>query len=63
MVTQLVSGGGGFGSPYERASELVARDVREGYVSLESAARDYRVVIDRATGEVDEDATRQLRQS
>jgi N-methylhydantoinase B len=63
MVTQLVSGGGGFGSPDERAPELVARDVREGYVSLESAARDYRVVIDRATGGVDMDATLQLRKS
>lgn len=63
MVTQLVSGGGGFGSPHERAPALVARDVREGYVSIESAARDYGVVIDRATGDVDVDATRQLRKS
>jgi N-methylhydantoinase B len=33
-------GGGGFGSPLERPAELVADDVRQGYVSI-AAARDY----------------------
>jgi N-methylhydantoinase B len=62
MVTQLVSGGGGFGDPLERKPELVAQDVQERHVSLESAARDFGVVIDRATGRVDFEATKRLRE-
>jgi N-methylhydantoinase B/oxoprolinase/acetone carboxylase alpha subunit len=34
-------GGGGYGDPRERERERIAQDVREGYVSPESAARDY----------------------
>jgi N-methylhydantoinase B len=34
-------GGGGYGSPLDRARELVARDLRRGYISAEAAARDY----------------------
>lgn len=40
-VSFRTPGGGGAGSPSERAPELVARDVREGYISPESAKRDY----------------------
>jgi N-methylhydantoinase B len=53
-------GGGGFGPPMERDPDLVARDVREGYVSRETALETYRVVLDGA-GRVDEAATRALR--
>jgi N-methylhydantoinase B/oxoprolinase/acetone carboxylase alpha subunit len=35
-------GGGGFGDPRERDRELVRSDVEDGFVSLESAIRDYR---------------------
>jgi N-methylhydantoinase B len=38
-------GGGGYGPPWERPAELVARDVREGYVSLEQAREQYGVVL------------------
>jgi N-methylhydantoinase B len=38
-------GGGGFGDPAERDPALVARDVRLGYVSRETAQRDYKVVL------------------
>ncbi len=38
-------GGGGFGDPCERAADAVLADVREGYVSVASAARDYGVVV------------------
>jgi N-methylhydantoinase B len=48
-----VGGGGGFGSPLERDPERVLADVRSGYVSLESARRDYGVVIHQ-TGEPDQ---------
>src|SRR5262249_3713635 len=34
-------GGGGYGSPLERAPELVRGDVVGGYVSAAAAARDY----------------------
>jgi N-methylhydantoinase B len=35
------AGGGGYGDPGKRDSEALARDVTEGFVSSESAARDY----------------------
>ena len=53
-------GGGGFGRPTERDPQLVARDVREGYVSRGVALGAYRVVLD-GSGAVDEAATRNLR--
>jgi N-methylhydantoinase B len=58
-----VGGGGGFGSPLERPSELVLADVRAGYVSLEAAERDYGVVIRRSGRrlELDRSATVALR--
>jgi N-methylhydantoinase B len=34
--------GGGFGNPLERAPELIEDDLRQGFVSPEAAARDYR---------------------
>ena len=36
-----LSGGGGFGDPAERDPNMVADDVRNGYVSAEAALRDY----------------------
>jgi N-methylhydantoinase B len=38
------AGGGGFGDPRERDPGLLARDLREGKVSPESARRDYMAV-------------------
>jgi N-methylhydantoinase B len=40
------AGGGGWGDPLQRDPKLVRQDVVEGFVSMESAARDYGVVID-----------------
>ncbi len=54
-------GGGGFGSPQERPAERVAFDVAEGYISADSAAKDYGVVVDTAAGKIDHDATAKLR--
>lgn len=54
-------GGGGYGNPLERDPELVAVDVIDGYVSLESARDDYGVIIDPATGEVDVEETNKSR--
>src|SRR5262249_1744456 len=38
-------GGGGYGPPAERALDLVARDLRRGYISPEAALADYGVRI------------------
>jgi N-methylhydantoinase B len=51
------AGGGGWGNPFDRDPERVRQDVVDGYVSIESAARDYGVVIDPHTLEVDSAAT------
>ena len=52
VLRYLTNGGGGWGDPFEREPERVLRDVRDGYVSLEGAARDYGVVV---TGNPEED--------
>ncbi len=41
----LNHGGGGWGNPLEREPDRVMVDVRDGYVSIEGAARDYGVVV------------------
>jgi N-methylhydantoinase B len=55
-------GGGGWGNPLERDPELVRRDVVEEFISLESALRDYGVVLTQKL-EVDVEATRKQRSS
>jgi N-methylhydantoinase B len=60
--TLKAGGGGGFGPAIERAPELVAHDVRQGYVSAETARSVYRVALD-AEGRVDVEETRRLRSS
>jgi N-methylhydantoinase B len=50
-------GGGGFGSPLERAPEAVRDDVREGYVTLHAARDYYGVALDPETLEIDAAAT------
>lgn len=54
--------GGGYGDPLEREPQRVLEDVRDEYVSLENARKQYGVVIDPATWTVDEEATSSLRQ-
>ena len=56
------AGGGGWGDPLERDIEKVRVDVVRELVSVEKAASDYGVVCDPETSEVDEEATRALRQ-
>lgn len=45
LLRLRTTGGGGWGDPFEREPELVLRDVLQGLVSEESAARDYGVVV------------------
>ncbi|RLC23797.1 MAG: hypothetical protein DRH56_07240 [Deltaproteobacteria bacterium] len=61
-VVDFVQGGCGAGNPLEREIEEVRKDVRDGLVSVESAERDYGVVIDPETFEVDTERTRVLRE-
>ncbi len=61
VVTIDAAGGGGFGNPLDRDPEMVESDVIEGYVNIERAQEDYRVVIDPKTLKVDIDATKKLR--
>ncbi|MBA2962177.1 MULTISPECIES: hydantoinase B/oxoprolinase family protein [Ramlibacter] len=53
-------GGGGFGPPEQRDPELVAHDVRQGYVGADGAREKYKVVL-RGDGSVDGAATQALR--
>lgn len=53
-------GGGGFGDPLTRDAARVGRDVRLGYVSRETARRDYGVAVSES-GTVDLAATAKLR--
>jgi N-methylhydantoinase B len=63
----LTNGGGGWGSPFEREPRKVLADVRDEYVSVEGAARDYGVVVagdphyDPEGLRIDEPATAELR--
>ncbi|HKT19974.1 MAG TPA: hydantoinase B/oxoprolinase family protein [Stellaceae bacterium] len=54
-------GGGGFGPPDERPLAAIEDDVKQGYVSLEAAERDYGVVFDRSTMTIDRAATEEKR--
>jgi N-methylhydantoinase B len=54
-------GGGGFGPPWTRPAERVREDVRQGYISPESARSDYGIVLDPDSFEVDQDASETLR--
>jgi N-methylhydantoinase B len=51
-VTFLTAGGGGYGDPRERSREMVARDVAEGLVSPEAAAKSYEFVPAQQEGSV-----------
>jgi N-methylhydantoinase B len=68
VVRQMTCGGGGWGDPFARDPERVRVDVRDEYVTVDGAARDYGVVVvgdlrfpERLT--VDAAATRALRAS
>ncbi len=54
-------GGGGYGNPHERPVAAVLADVRQGYVSIAAALRDYGVVIDATSMAVDAVKTAALR--
>lgn len=59
-VVACTAGGGGYGDPWTREPERVARDVADGFVSRDIAREHYGVVID-GDGNVDGDATAAIR--
>ncbi len=63
LIRLVTPGGGGWGDPLERDIEAVRLDVVRKLVSFESAERDYGVIIDRESFEVDEPATSSLRET
>jgi len=61
-VTLKLPGGGGFNAPMLRDPHRVLDDVKQGYVSIDGAERDYGVIIDRDTMTVNDDATQARRE-
>jgi N-methylhydantoinase B len=61
VVRILTGRGGGFGEPRQRPATSVAEDVRNGYISRQTARQTYGVVLDDDLN-VDTAATAQLRQ-
>ncbi len=60
-VVDFTQGGCGVGNPLDRPVEDVWEDVRDGLVSVKSAEKNYGVIIDPATLDVDSDKTTELR--
>lgn len=63
MFIYRTAGAGGWGDPLGRPAAAVLEDVINDLVSLESARAEYGVIIDPVSHQVDEDATRELRES
>ena len=55
------AGGGGWGDPLDRDPEKVLLDVREEFITADSARGDYGVVVDSKAWKVDAKATEALR--
>ena len=62
ILFQQAGGGGGYGPPKLRPAERVAREVRNGVISVERAREDYGVVVDPETFAVDLEETASRRQ-
>lgn len=60
VIVAISAGGGGYGDPAQRLPDVVAENVREGWITPSRAQAIYKVVID-ASGMVDLAATTQLR--
>jgi N-methylhydantoinase B len=61
LLRVMTSGGGGWGHPFDRPAATVREDVLDGFVSPQSALKDYGVVLDPQTLVVDEVETAKIR--
>ena len=61
VLRHILAGAGGWGDPFERDLERVLEDVQNEKISIESAKRDFGVVIDSETLWLDSEATIALR--
>ncbi len=61
VLFQQAGGGGGYGHPFKRNSELVAQEVKNGIISLDKAKEDYGVALDPKTFKVNKKETKKLR--
>jgi N-methylhydantoinase B len=61
VLFQQAGGGGGYGNPHLRSPEQVVQEVKNGIISVEHAKRDYGVVIDSDTLELDGAKTKKIR--
>jgi len=61
IMRQVAGGGGGYGEAHRRPAKHVAKEVRNGTLTLISAKEDYGVVIDPATLDINQVETERLR--
>ena len=61
VIDVTIAGGSGFDPPHERALEDIARDLENGYITPEGAARDYACVMT-TDGRIDIEATLRRRE-
>ncbi len=61
LLRLMTCGGGGWGDPFTRDPTLVQQDVARGFVSVQGALRDYGVVLESLSLEVDKAATEATR--
>ncbi|WP_395709633.1 hydantoinase B/oxoprolinase family protein [Reyranella sp.] len=61
VIDVMIAGGSGFDPPHERTIEDIARDLENGYITPEGAARDYGCVMT-ADGRIDIEATLRQRE-
>lgn len=62
-IALRTAGGGGYGSPYLRAPELVRSDALNGYTSMERAAAEYGVSLDPVSFEINMKETERVHKS
>jgi len=63
VMRQVAGGGGGYGDPYQRPVEQVAKEVCNGILSIRKALKEYGVAVDPETLAVDLVETNRLRAS
>jgi len=63
VMRQVAGGGGGYGNPLLRSAKRVAEEVKKGIISINAARKDYGVVVDPETFQVDGEQTEEIRRS